>query len=573
MKRTALGMSFIDVVVGTGIMLVVFLSIFGAYKLAIELVYNTKARIGGMALVSKQLEFLRSQPYESLGTIGGIPSGTVPQLATTSLNNIPYTVRTLIIYKDDPADGAGGADTNSITADYKELKVEVTWQVRGRSYTTMALTRVAPHGIESLTSGGTLRVNVFDALAAPIQGASVRITNASTSPTVDITVSTDATGSVAFPGAPQASNYKVTVTKDGYSSAQTYDITTQNPNPNPAHISVANQQTTTISFAIDRIGSLEVQTYSPVEATFYQDLLANESGLAATTSVALDNDDLVLLDAGAGYALLGEARSDDIAPTKLVSWDEASWSTVTPPDTALRVHVVYPNSGVYSLVPEGVLPGNTDGFTSGLVTLSGVPTTTFPVLALRAVLETTNASSTPHLQDWRLDYHAGPAFIPNVGFSIYGTKTIGTSISGAPIYKFVQSNTTSQVGTWLITPLEWDTYTITLAGATHDISELCPTPVAVPPGENRVVSLMLVPKSTNSLRVDVTASGTLVSGATVTLSAPGNKSAPTSSCGQAFFDALSATNYTLTVSKSGYQDSVQSISVAGATVVTVPLTQ
>lgn len=538
------GMSFIDVVVGTGIMLVVFLSIFGAYKLAIELVYNTKARVGGMALVSKQLEYMRSLPYDQLGTVGGIPTGAIPQLATTTLNNIPYTVRTLIIYKDDPADGAGAADSNSITADYKELKVEVVWIVRGRSYSTLAVTRVAPHGIESLTSGGTLRVNVFDAVAAPIQGASVRIRNASTTPAIDVTVYTDSTGSVALPGAPQASNYKVTATKDGYSTAQTYDSTNQNPNPNPAHISVANQQTTTISFAIDRIGSLDVQTYSPVAVGYSQGAF-DVFNMATTTSVA---------------------------PPALVSWDSLSWSGNVPQDTALTVQVLYPTGGDYALVPDAVLPGNSTGL-SNSASLALIATSTFPTLLLKATVDPSVASTSPVSVDWRIDYHAGPSPIPNVGFTMYGTKTIGTSISGAPIYKFVQTNTTSQIGTWLITPLEWDTYTLALTGATYDISEICPAPVAVAPGENRIASLLLVPKSAHSLRVEVMANNVLVPGATVSLTNPGNKSTTSSLCGQAFFEDLSVTTYTLTVSKSGYPDSVQSVPVAGATVVTVPLTQ
>jgi type II secretory pathway pseudopilin PulG len=565
------GMTLVDVIVGTGIMVVVFLSIFGAYKVAIDLVYNTKARIGGMSLVSKQLEYLRSLPYDSLGTVGGIPSGTILQTATTSLNNIPYTLRTLILYIDDPSDGTGNSDSNLLTADYKELKVESSWVVRGKTYKTFAVTRVAPHGIESLTNGGTLRVNVFDALAQPVQGASVHITNASTTPAVDVTVSTDAGGSVAFPGAPQASNYKVSVSKDLYSSAQTYDITAQNPNPNPAHISVANKQTTTISFAIDKLGSLDIHTYSPIDVGTFNDLLTTIANIAATTSVSVSGGNVHLYDDGTGYALSGDVRSADIHPSLLTSWDLLSWNKTTPTNTNLRVQVVYPQGGGYSLVPDGVVTGNSAGLTSGSVVLSAVSTSTYPTLALKALLDTADASSTPELLDWKVDYHAGPSPLPNIGVSVYGTKTIGTSISGAPIYKVVQSITTSPAGSWLITPLEWDTYTLQLTGNSYDISELCPSPASLAPGESKVESLMLVPRTTHSLRVQVTTAGVPAKGATVTLSAPGNTTLTSSDCGQAFFSGLSASNYTLSVSKSGFQTNAQSISVSGATVITVPL--
>lgn len=538
------GMTLVDVIVGTGIMLVVFLSIFGAYKIAIDLVYNTKARIGGMSLVSKQLEYLRSLPYDSLGTVGGIPSGAIVQNATTTLNNIPYTLRTLILYIDDPADGSGNSDSNLLTADYKELKVESSWVVRGKTYKTFAVTRVAPHGIESLTSGGTLRVNVFDALAQPVQGASVRITNASTTPAVDVTVSTDAGGSVAFPGAPQASNYKVTVTKDQYSSAQTYDITAQNPNPNPAHISVANKQTTTISFAIDRLGSLDIRTYSPIDVGTFQE----------------------------SFVASGEATSTLVAPAELATWDSLEWGVTSPLEGELVVQLVYPNGSEWSPVPDGVLSGNSGGLPQGTIAVSGVPTTTFPALALRSVFTPVDASSTPPTIDWTVDYHAGPSPLPAIGVSAYGTKTIGTSISGAPIYKVVQSITTSPAASWLITPLEWDTYTLQLTGNSYDISELCPSPVSLAPGENKIESLLLVPHTANSLRIEVTAAGVPVPDATVALTAPGNATVSSSACGQAFFSGLSATSYTLTVTKSGYQTNIQSISVSGGTVIPVPLT-
>lgn len=537
------GMTFIDVVVGTAIMLTVFLSIFAAYQLAVELVMNSKARVGGLSLVSERMEYLKSLPYESLGTVGGIPSGTIAQVSTTTKNNISYTMRTLIKYIDDPADGVGGADTNSITADSKELKVEVSWTLRGRTRTTFAVTRVAPHGIESLTSGGTLRVNVFDALAQPVQGASVRITNASSSPTIDVTVSTDVTGSVAFPGAPQASNYEITISKTNYSSAQTYDITGSNPNPNPAHVSVANQQTTTASFAIDAVASLLVKTISPIDVGLSQGSLLIEA----------------------------EATTTSITPAELVSWDTLDWTVPAPVEGTLVVQLMYLDGSDWVLIPDGDLSGNSAGLAEGSTALSGVSTTTYPTLALRGLFTPTDASSTPPTIDWEVNYHAGPSPLPNIGYSFYGTKTIGTSISGAPIYKVVQNLTTNASGESQVNALEWDTYTFGLTGTSHDIAELCPSPVAVAPGTSQTLTMTLLPKTSNSLRVEVTAANAPLAGATVTLTSPGNRTADSSACGQAFFSGLSVSTYTLTISKSGYQTNVQDVSVTGATVVSVPL--
>jgi hypothetical protein len=104
---------------------------------------------------------------------------------------------------------------------------------------------------------------VFDTAAAPVSGASVHVVNASVSPAVDLTITTGTSGSIALPGAPPGSGYAVTVTKTGYSSAQTYAVTTENQNPNPGHVSIVNDTTTTLSLSIDRTGILhELRRYA-----------------------------------------------------------------------------------------------------------------------------------------------------------------------------------------------------------------------------------------------------------------------------------------------------------------------
>ena len=179
-------MTLIETIVGIFIMLLVFLSIFGSFRLAIELVYNTKAKTGAVALITEQMEYVRARTYDAVGTVGGIPAGPIPQIQHKTINTILYTIRTLIQYVDAPEDGLGAADTNNVTADYKSIKVEVTWSVHGKPRSTFAVTRISPHGVETLGSGGTLRVEAFNALAAFISGATVRIENAGARPAVEV---------------------------------------------------------------------------------------------------------------------------------------------------------------------------------------------------------------------------------------------------------------------------------------------------------------------------------------------------------------------------------------------------
>ena len=119
--------------------------------------------------------------------------------------------------------------------------------------------------------------------------------------------------------------------------------------------------------------------------------------------------------------------------------------------------------------------------------------------------------------------------------------------------------------------MEWDSYAMEIGGSTYDVSEQCPDPLAVAPSESKSVSLMLVPKTTNSLRVTASSAGVALSGATVALVGSTNATSTSSTCGQAFFSGLSSGAYTLTVSKSGLQTAQESISVSGATLVPVTL--
>ncbi len=570
--RAMRGMTLIDVIVGVALMLMVFLSLFAAFKLSIDLVHNTKAKAGAIALMTAKMEYVRGLPYENVGTVGGIPAGPLEQLEQQTLNGITYTVRTLIQYVDAPEDGLGGSDTNGITADYKSVKIETLWIIRGQSRSTLAVTRVSPHGIESLTSGGTLRVNVFDAVAAPLVGASVRIQNSTTNPLIDITVSTDVSGSVAFPGAPASAGYKITATKSGYSTAQTYDATVGNPSPNPGHAAVSNQQTTTLSLAIDLLGSLQVITLDPPGTGTFDDTFSNEALLMATSSSEVTNGALVLSGATGSYAALGTARSINIAPSYLSQWAHVSWMASTTGPVAVAMQVYAWDGAQYALISDADLPGNAVGYASSPIDLSALSAASYPSIVLGTALSSGDPLYTPELNDWHVSYVAGPTPHANVDFSIEGAKTIGSSPTGVPLYKVDEAYTTDSSGQWLMSALEWDLYTISLSGSGYDIVEQCPNYVSLSPAENKQVSITIADHTTNSLRVYVTGNGSLVAGASVSVVGGAvNTVQPTSACGQIFLGGIASNTYTVTVTAPGYVPYVENVAVNGTTVATVVL--
>ena len=571
MNTTPRGMSFVDVVVGTAIMLMVFVAMFGAFKLSIQLVFSTKAKTGAISLVGQQIEYLRGLPYDTLGTVGGIPSGTIPQLQQKTLNNITYTIRTLIEYVDDPGDGTGNSDSNGITADYKLVKVEADWVVKGISQSTFVVTVVAPPGMESLANGGTLTINAFDANAAPVPGASIHITNPSTTPTIDITVSSSDTGTASFPGAPAAAGYRVVVSKSGYSTAQTYLVQGQNTNPNPGPLAVANKKTTTQSFAIDRTAALSVTTQSPMGAATFSDTFTDQAQLSATTSTTVSGGSLVLTGP-APYPASGTAQSVPVAPSRLAGWTSVSWHASTTAQATALVRVYYWNGTTYALVPDADLAGNSAGFATSPVSLAALPAGTYTSLELGATLATANANLTPAILDWTIDYTAGPTPLPSIAFTMHGAKNIGTSATGTPLYKVSTSGTTNASGLWSIAPLEWDTYTLALTGSTYDVMERCPDVVSVTPGSSVSAVLTLTGHTANTLKVAVSGGGNPLSNATIAVGRAGaTTTLASSACGQSFFSNLSNATYTVQASAPGYQTQITNIAVSGQTELPIAL--
>lgn len=555
--RLRRGVGIIDIVVGTALMLVIFLALSGILRASLILSTLARAQAGATAVARVQLEYLRGISYDSLGTVGGIPSGAIAQNTVVTENGISYDVYTFISYVDDSADGTGAGDTNGITTDYKRARVSVSYVIGGNMRDVVVVSNFAPPGLETSNGGGTLETSIVNALGAPVSGASVHIVNNTTNPTVDLTALTNASGSVYLPGAATSSDYQVVVTKSGYSSAQTYARDATNQNPTPGYLTVAKDQTTTGTFAIDLLATLVVATFSPVATSTFADSFAGDSQLATMSSTTVSGGALTLL----GGETSGSARSVATSSARLARWGEVSASLDTPPDTAVVVHI-YNGSG--ALIPDADLPGNAAGFTSFPMSLYTLSTTTYPSLALGADFSGT-AGSTPTIDAWSLSYTSGPWPLSNVAFTLTGAKTVGSTGGGAPIYKTVVSTATEDDGTRNLS-LEWDSYAFALSG--YDLLDACPAPpFALSPAGTLATTLLLGPATAHSLRVLVTDNaGAVVSGAQVTLARTGfNETSASSSCGNAYFGGISEeTDYDLTISKTGYTTTnFQNITVSG----------
>jgi hypothetical protein len=162
---------------------------------------------------------------------------------------------------DDPFDGTLGGTPNDLApADYKLVEYQLTCDTCARYKILTMATYVAPKNLESSSRKGNLFVRVLDADGLPVSGATVRVTNASVTPRIDLTDITNADGLLPLVDiATSSTGYHITVSKTGYNNDQTY------PPGNPAHpvkpdATVASQQLTIASLFIDRVGSVSIRT-------------------------------------------------------------------------------------------------------------------------------------------------------------------------------------------------------------------------------------------------------------------------------------------------------------------------
>jgi type II secretory pathway pseudopilin PulG len=546
------GFSLVEALIVSAIMLIVFGGLISGVKYTLDLISVSRAKLTALTVANNQMEYIHSLSYNTVGTVAGIPPGPIPQVSTTSLNQIVFTRTTLIEYIDDDADGVGAADSNGITTDYKQAKVTVSWEYRGIPYEIFLVSNLIPRSIETSVGGGTLRINVFDKNIAPLPGATVRLINTSGTSSIDVTRTTDATGIALFGGAPAGADYQVFVSAPGYSADQTYVATTSLPNPTTRPATVLESDITTMNFFIDRLSDVQIITLgSQVEASSTEEF-NTAAGIATSTDTLVTAGQLVLRDVAGVYQSTGSAQLALITPSSFLRWHSVTVDTNLPAGTSYLLRL-YTGTSTPTLIPEGDLPGNSAGFSAPSIDISMLDPVVYPNLTLGLTVSTSNTAVTPQIHSIKTWYIESETIEPNVTLTLTGEKTIGTLADTSLVYKTVIATTTNGSGVRNINDIEWDGYTVRASG--YDVREACPAnPVIVDPNSDVELSLILTSNSSHSLRVVVQDStGVVQPDAVVALTQGVFSSVRTTGlCGQVFFSGLtSAPDYDLSVTTPG----------------------
>lgn len=209
------------------------------------------------------MELYRNLPSDQIGTTTGWPAGSIPSRQNITRSGLTFTATTRVDYIDDPFDGnaAGtipGKPRDTTPNDYKRAKIKV---LSGSKVLTTLTTLIAPRGLESTPNTGSLLIKIFDASGQPVPEAVVQISNSSTSPQVNIINTTDIDGNLSILSLPPSlQNYRVTVTKQGYTTDSTEDPAGQGYTPLKPDLSIMANEVTEASFTIDRKSTLIVKT-------------------------------------------------------------------------------------------------------------------------------------------------------------------------------------------------------------------------------------------------------------------------------------------------------------------------
>jgi hypothetical protein len=568
------GLSFIDVLVGVSLVLIIFLGIFGAYQSGLKVVGYSRDKITATSIANQELETIRNMPYQDIGMVDGIlpvPVGALTEITTTSLNNIEYTIERRIEYISDSADGQGAADDCDL--DYKNVEIKVSWAGRFGGEVVLTTDVAPPNKVQEIASceaqpGGLLSAQVFNAFGLMVESPIIEIYNPETE--LLIVSHSPESGKRDIPLA--VGTYKVVVSKAGYNSARTYS-TEEVANPlnfchaGPSQV-VLEGQLTPVSFCIDKVSSLAVSTFSPWGSDNFTDYFSDGTKISEMNSLVISGREVALATTTEGYLDSGFLVSSAIIPESLNSWEDFIFSDFEPPNTDLKYQVFFATDTDWYLIPEADLAGNSLGFDSSPVNLSELDVGDYFQLKIKGNFSSSVTSSTPVLYDWQISWRTSePTPASYAEFNLRGEKTIGTDSDENPVYKYSVSADSGVAGQIVISDLEWDLYTFSTEGTDLDLVSIDPSPqpINLAPDTNENVSLYL--SSENSLLATIQDSETAgpVFGAKVRLYSSGlgyNQTQYTNDKGQTYFIPLEAGTYDIDIEAPAYASTSESVGVS-----------
>lgn len=260
------GFTLIEALVFLFIFVLITVTFYRVYAVGTRFIIDSKNRLGALSVANEKMEIVRNLKYDSVGTIHGTVSGSIPESEDVVENTKQYKVETSVIYIDDPLDGLEYADTVWFE-DYKQVTIVVSWNGgTGGQESVQLVSRFVPPGLEVKHTGdGILVINVFSDQpgGTGIPNSTVHVANSDTG--LDNTYHTDDTGNITLMGdkiRDSIQKYQISLSKEGYENVSTMPPYPQTPlyNPVDVHASVVTGSVNVANIVQNRLAQLKVDT-------------------------------------------------------------------------------------------------------------------------------------------------------------------------------------------------------------------------------------------------------------------------------------------------------------------------
>ena len=352
MKRSS-GFTLIETLISAFILSFIAIAIYSGFAQVSKAIRVVRIKQNAAALANEQFEVIRNLAYNDVGIVNGLPVGVLPRQKIITRDGLDFTITTTIRSIDQPFDGTIG-DGDLSPADTKFVQIDVSCPQCGENigYFSYA-SQVAPKSLETAEGNGALFVRVFNADGQPLQGAEINIINNAISPSIDIDEITNVNGVLQIVDAPPSTgSYEITVTKEGFSEEQTYEIGgSENPVPHVPHSNVSEGLVTQVSFAIDELSNLAFETTDQL----CQDIGGVDFSLKGSKTIGLNRfkyDEVHITD-GSGDKVVGDLEWDTY---DVVIDDSAYHLSGSNPTLPLAV-----NPGSNQTINLVLVPKNTSG--------------------------------------------------------------------------------------------------------------------------------------------------------------------------------------------------------------------
>lgn len=312
------GLTLIEVLINTVIISAIASGSLMVYLSIVNTLNNSTLRSEAISLLNREVEIVKNLSYDQVGVQSGVPVGILTADKTvSSTNGYLFNIKTTVRNVDDSFDGTlGGNPNDTAPADYKLVQFDINCVSCQHFLPLILTTTIAPRNLESASNNGSLFINVFDAVGTAVSGALIHVTNASTTPTIDLTDTTNQSGILQLVGVPTSTqNYHIVVSKTGYSSEQTYRIGDPvNPNPTKTDATVAEGALTQLNFSIDKVSNIKIKTINQ----FCAPLINQNFSLTGTKLIGTDPDILK-------YSTSSVTDNQGIKNMNNIEWDTYSF--------------------------------------------------------------------------------------------------------------------------------------------------------------------------------------------------------------------------------------------------------